>query len=199
MDKITLSYYNTHAQDFVQGTVGVDFHITQDRFLAQLPAGAKILDFGCGNGRDTKYFLERGFAVEATDGSAELCKLASEHTGISVKQMLFDELDAVAKYDGIWACASILHLAWKDLVVVMQIMVRAVKGEGVIYTSFKYGQFTGERNGRFFTDLDEEGLARLLEEVGGLEVKELWITGDVRPGRGEEKWLNVLLKKSCFR
>ena len=199
MDKITLSYYNTHAQDFVQGTVGVDFHITQDRFLAQLPAGAKILDFGCGSGRDTKYFLERGFAVEATDGSAELCKLASEHTGISVKQMLFDELDAVAKYDGIWACASILHLAWKDLVVVMQIMVRAVKGEGVIYTSFKYGQFTGERNGRFFTDLDEEGLARLLKEVGGLAVKELWITGDVRPGRGEEKWLNVLFKKSCFR
>ena len=199
MDKTTLNYYNANAQDFVQGTVGVDFHITQDRFLAQLVAGACILDFGCGSGRDTKYFLERGYAVEATDGSKELCKLASEHTGISVKQMLFDELDAVAKYDGIWACASILHLAWKDLVVVMQIMVRAVKGEGVIYTSFKYGQFTGERNGRFFTDLDEEGLARLLEEVGGLEVKELWITGDVRPGRGEEKWLNVLLKKSCFR
>ena len=195
MDKITLNYYNANAQDVVQGTVGVDFHITQDRFLAQLPAGAKILDFGCGSGRDTKYFLERGFAVEATDGSAELCKLASEHTGISVKQMLFDELDAVAKYDGIWACASILHLAWKDLVVVMQKMVRAVKGEGVIYTSFKYGQFTGERNGRFFTDLDEEGLAKLLKEVGGLEVKELWITGDVRPGRGEEKWLNVLLTK----
>ena len=95
MVKITLSYYNTHAQDFVQGTVGVDFHITQDRFLAQLPAGAKILDFGCGSGRDTKYFLERGFAVEATDGSAELCKLASAYTGIKVKQMLFSELDAV--------------------------------------------------------------------------------------------------------
>ena len=199
MDNQTLNYYNTHAQDFVQGTVGVDFHITQDRFLAQLVAGACILDFGCGSGRDTKYFLERGYAVEATDGSKELCKLASEHTGISVKKMLFDELDAVAKYDGIWACASILHLAWADLVVVMQKMVRAVKGEGVIYTSFKYGHFTGERNGRFFTDLDEEGLARLLKEVGGLEVKELWIMGDVRPGRGEEKWLNVLFRKSCFR
>ena len=109
--------------------------------------------------------------------------------------MLFSELDAVEKYDGIWACASILHLAWADLVVVMRKMVRAVKGEGVIYTSFKYGQFTGERNGRFFTDLDEAGLAKLLKEVGGLEVKELWITGDVRPGRGEEKWLNVLLTK----
>ena len=195
MDKITLNYYNTHAKDFVQGTVGVDFHTTQDRFLAQLEEGASILDFGCGRGRDTKYFLERGFAVEATDGSADLCKLASEYTGIKVKQMLFSELEAVEKYDGIWACASILHLEWTDLGVGMQKMVRAVKGEGVIYTSFKYGQFTGERNGRFFTDLDEEGLARLLKEVCGLEVKELWITGDVRPGRGEEKWLNVLLTK----
>ena len=199
MDKTTLTYYNTQAKDFVQGTVAVDFHITQDRFLAQLAAGASILDFGCGSGRDTKYFLEHGFAVEATDGSKELCKLASAYTGISVKQMLFDELEAVEKYDGIWACASILHLAWADLVVVMQKMVRAVKDGGVIYTSFKYGQLTGERNGRFFTDLDEEVLARLLKEVGGLEVKELWITGDVRPGRGEEKWLNVLLTKRCFR
>ncbi|MGM9568857.1 MAG: class I SAM-dependent methyltransferase [Phascolarctobacterium sp.] len=197
MDNTTLNYYNANAQDFVQGTVAVDFHITQDRFLAQLEDGASILDFGCGSGRDTKYFLQRGFKVEATDGSAELCKLASEYTGISVKQMLFDELEEVAKYDGIWACASILHLAWEDLVDVMRKMVRAVKGEGVIYTSFKYGKFSGERNGRFFTDLDEEGLAKLLQEVGGLEVKELWITGDVRPGRGEEKWLNVLLKKSC--
>ena len=195
MDKITLNYYNTHAKDFIQGTVAVDFHITQERFLAQLEKGASILDFGCGSGRDAKYFLERGYAVEATDGSAELCKLASEYTGISVKRLLFDELEAMAKYDGIWACASILHLAWADLVVVMQKMVRAVKNGGVIYTSFKYGQFTGERNGRFFTDLDEEGLAKLLKEVGGLEVKELWITGDVRPGRGEEKWLNVLLTK----
>ena len=198
MDKITLNYYNTHAKDFIQGTVAVDFHITQDRFLAQLEKGASILDFGCGSGRDTKYFLERGYAVEATDGSAELCKLASEYTGIKVKQMLFSELDAVEKYDGIWACASILHLAWEELVAVLQKMVLAVKAGGVIYTSFKYGQFTGERNGRFFTDLDEEGLAKLLKEVGGLEVKELWITGDVRPGRGEEKWLNVLLKKSCL-
>ena len=143
--------------------------------------------------------MERGFAVEATDGSAELCRLASEYTGISVKQMLFDELEAVEKYDGIWACASILHLAWDDLVAVMQKMARAVRSGGIIYTSFKYGQFSGERNGRFFTDLDEEGLARLLKEVGGLVVKELWITGDVRPGRGEEKWLNVLLTKQRCR
>lgn len=99
----TLDYYNANAQDFVQGTVDVDFHITQDRFLAQLFIGAKILDFGCGSGRDTKYFLEHGYSVDATDGSAELCRLASAYTGISVRQMLFEELAALGEYDGIWA------------------------------------------------------------------------------------------------
>lgn len=192
----TLDYYNANAQNFVQGTVDVDFHSTQDKFLAQLAPGARILDFGCGSGRDAKYFLERGFAVQATDGSAELCKLASEYTGIKVCQMLFNELDAVAEFDGIWACASILHLAWDELVDVLQRIARAVKAGGVVYTSFKYGQFSGERNGRFFTDLDEEGLERLLAKVPQLNVTEMWITGDVRPGRGEEKWLNLLLQRT---
>ena len=198
MGSTTLDYYDQNAEGFAAGTLDVKFTAIQDRFLGYLVPGALILDFGCGSGRDSRYFLSRGYKVEACDGSEQMVKIAGKTAGIPVKQMLFDELEAVAKYDGIWACASILHLAWADLVVVMRKMVRAVKGEGVIYTSFKYGQFTGERNGRFFTDLDEEGLARLLKEVGGLEVKELWITGDVRPGRGEEKWLNVLLQKSCL-
>ena len=82
----------------------------RQRFLACLPAGAAILDFGCGSGRDAKAFLELGFSVEASDGSEELCRRASELTGIPVKRMLFSELSAADRYDGIWACASILHL-----------------------------------------------------------------------------------------
>lgn len=191
----TLDYYNTNAAEFVQGTVNVDFQATQDRFLALLPRGARILDFGCGSGRDAKYFAERGYAVEATDGSAELCQLASDYTGLEVRCMLFSELDAVERYDGIWACSSILHLPWTELVDVLQKMRRATKAGGIIYTSFKYGSFSGERNGRYFTDLDEAGLERLLAQVPGLSVKEIWITGDVRPGRSEEKWLNVLLTR----
>lgn len=199
IQKSTLDYYNANAQDFVQGTVRIDFHITQDKFLALLPKGATILDFGCGSGRDTKYFLERGFTVEPTDGSLELCRWASEYTGIKAKQMLFQELNAVEKYDGIWACASILHLPWHDLTSVMKKMAQALKNCGIIYMSFKYGRFAGKRNSRFFTDLDEERLQDLLQKVGGLEAKELWITGDARPGRGEEKWLNALITKRSNR
>lgn len=116
----TLNYYNQNANQFVEGTLSVDFQQTQDRFLEKLTADAYILDFGCGSGRDTKYFLKKGYQVDATDGSEELCKIASAYTGISVRQMLFEELDAIKKYDGIWACLSILHLSKKTLMDVLK-------------------------------------------------------------------------------
>lgn len=192
----TLKYYNQNADQFVQGTLSVDFKQTQDRFLAKLPADAYILDFGCGSGRDTKYFLENGYQVDAADGSEELCKIASDYTGIKVKQMLFEELCDVGKYDGIWACSSILHLSKDTLADVLKKMAAALKDSGVIYTSFKYGEFEGERNGRYFTDFTIEVFKEYMHEIPELQIEECWITGDVRPGRGEEKWLNLILRKS---
>lgn len=115
MGNKTLDYYNQNATMFAVGTACVDFRQTQDKFLHNLKAGDTILDFGCGAGRDTKYFLEHGYQVDAIDGSKELCKIASEYTGITVKQMLFQELNETEKYDGIWACSSILHLSKEEL------------------------------------------------------------------------------------
>ena len=192
----TIEYYNKNAEQFVQGTLSVDFTATQERFLSKLCVGTCILDFGCGSGRDTKYFLGKGYQVEATDGSAELCKLASEYTGICVKQMLFEELNECEKYDGIWACSSILHLDKKALKDVLKKMTAALKSNGVVYTSFKYGDFEGERNGRYFVDFTQETFREFIREVPELQIEEYWITGDVRPERGEEKWLNLILRKS---
>lgn len=191
----TLTYYNQNAHSFAASTISVDFTATQARFTARLLQGGSILDFGCGSGRDTKHFLSQGFQVTATDGSEELCKLASQHTGIPVKQMLFQELDAVEQYDGIWACSSILHLPQEELISVLEKMATALKPQGIIYTSFKYGDFAGERNGRYFTDMTETSFAALMQNITLLETEEQWITSDVRPGRGEEKWLNVILRK----
>lgn len=191
----TLNYYNENAEEFTASTINVDFTNVQDKFLNKLSPSSSILDFGCGAGRDTKYFLEKGYMVEAIDGSEELCKLASEYTGIEVKHMLFQELHDVEKYDGIWACSSILHLPYEELVEVMKKMKVALKDTGIIYTSFKYGNFEGVRNGRYFIDMTEESLEKMLQDVGGLDVEEMWVTSDVRPGRGEEKWLNLFLRK----
>lgn len=191
----TLSYYNNHADEFYKSTVNIEFATVQERFLAKLQNGSNILDFGCGSGRDTKYFIEQGYQVDAVDGSKELCRLASEYTEIKVRNMFFQELSEEGKYDGIWACSSILHLPIDELAEVIRKMAVALKEHGIIYTSFKYGTFTGERNGRFFTDMTEEKFADFISEIDGLEVEEQWTTSDVRPGRGEEKWLNLILRK----
>lgn len=195
MKNNTLNYYNTNATSFAASTRSVDFSQTQDKFLDLLPQTASILDFGCGSGRDTKYFLDAGMHVDATDGSEELCRLASEYTGIPVRQMLFEELDAKAQYDGIWACSSILHLPKESLKDALRKMIAALKENGIIYTSFKYGTFEGERNGRFFTDFTEETFQEFVADVDGIRIEEMWITGDVRPGRGDERWLNLILRK----
>lgn len=192
----TINYYNLNAKKFIENTQNADMHLTQDKFLQLLPESASILDFGCGSGRDTKYFLEKGYQVVATDGSAELCRLASSFTGIKVKEMLFQELDEIGVYDGIWACSSILHLPKQELLPVIQKMCIALKDNGVIYTSFKYSNFEGERNGRYFTDFTEDTFREFIKVIPELMIEDQWITLDVRPGRGEEKWLNLILQKN---
>ena len=191
----TINYYNLNAKKFIENTQNADMHLAQEKFLQLLPESASILDFGCGSGRDTKYFLEKGYQVAAIDGSAELCRLAGSFTGIKVKEMLFQELDEVGVYDGIWACSSILHLPKDELKNVMQRMLCALKDDGVIYTSFKYGTFEGERNGRYFTDFTEKTFDGFLSGIRHVKIEEQWLTGDVRPGRESEQWLNLILRK----
>lgn len=191
----TIDYYNLNAKNFIENTQNVDMHLAQDKFLHLLNEGSAILDFGCGSGRDARYFLDKGYQVTATDGSVELCRLASDFTGIEVKKMLFEELNEIDTYDGIWACSSILHLPKNELLSVIRKMCDALKSAGVIYTSFKYGDFEGERNGRYFTDFMEDTFLEFMKEIPELTIEDYWITGDVRPGRGEEKWLNLILRK----
>ena len=191
----TINYYNENAKTFVEGTVSVDFSDIQTKFINKLNDNAKILDFGCGSGRDTKFFLENGFDVEAIDGSEELCKFASEYTGINVKHMYFQQLEEVSKYDAVWACSSILHLSYDELIDVMKKIVDSLKPNGLFYTSFKYGDFEGDRNGRYFINMDEIRISSLLENIEHLQIEEMWITTDVRPNRGEEKWINLFMRK----
>ena len=191
----TLDYYNKNAPQFISSTVTVDFTQTQDHFLKLLPPYSLILDFGCGSGRDTKYFLSKGYRVDAIDGSEKLVEAASNYTGIEVRRMLFQELNECSKYDGIWACSSILHLSKEELAGVFGRMSVALKSEGIVYTSFKYGEFEGWRNGRYFTDFTEETFAEFVKNIRTLDVEECWITNDVRLDKGEEKWLNLILRK----
>lgn len=190
----TLEYYQKNADLFVEGTVSVDMHDAQMRFLRMLLPHAYILDFGCGSGRDAKAFLDQGYQVDAVDGSPELCCMASELIGKPVKQMLFDDLSVSNQYDGIWACASILHLPRRNLVDVLPKISNALKTDGVLYASFKYGSYEGMRNGRYFIDFTEKSLGNLMDGVPSLQIVDTWITDDVRPER-EERWINTLARR----
>ena len=194
MGNNTIEYYNQYVKQFVSATVDVDFKEMQDEFINKLP-GKNVLDFGCGSGRDTKYFLNAGLTVAAIDGSVEMCKAASEYTGIQVRRMLFEELNEKDCYDGIWACSSILHLPKEILKRVFFKMTDALRLNGIIYTSFKYGNLEGERNGRYFTNFTIETFSNFIKEVPEIYIEEKWISTDVRPGRNEEKWLNLILRR----
>ena len=192
----TIEYYNKNVELFVSSTKDVEFNKMQNMLLKYLKKGDYILDLGCGSGRDSKAFLEKGFKVVSVDGSEKLCNIASSYIGQEVIFTTFQNFKSDIKFNGIWACASLLHLPYKDLKEVIKNLRNNLKEEGYFYLSFKYGEFEGERNGRYFTDFTEKTFEEFVEEIDNLQLKEEWITGDVRPGRGEEKWLNVILQKN---
>lgn len=168
---------------------------TLDKFIGYLPEGGEILDLGCGSGRDSLYFIERGFDVTAVDGSEELCELASIHIGQDVLQMQFFELDFHEVFDGIWACASLLHTTPDELGDILSKVIESLKPSGVLYMSFKYGEFSGFRNGRYFNDLKSKAMKDLLSNYSNIELLEIWKSADVRTERGDDLWLNVIIKK----
>ena len=194
MDNNTIEYYDAHAEEFCAGTIDADMSECLERFLGYLLPGQKILDAGCGSGRDILAFQEAGYDVDAFDASAELCRIASQRTGIAVRQQRFEELTGQELYDGIWACASLLHVSRDELPDVLQRLYRLLKPCGVIYASFKYGDEERFRGERYFCDLTEE-VAEELFYRAGFTVIDVFVTRDVREGREDEKWVNVIAKK----
>lgn len=193
--ELTLQYYNDNAQKFAENTQQVDFHHIQQEFLSYIPAGGHILDFGCGAGRDSRYFLSRGYPVTALEGAEQLAMLAETYIGQEVVRQSFQDFAEIDAYAGIWACASLLHLPWNDLQLVLEKLALGLHRNGIFYASFKYGDFAGMRNGRYFTDMTEERWQDLVQDMTIWKTIKMWVTADVREGRSAEKWLNILCKK----
>ena len=191
----TLQYYNEHADCFTADTQTSDMTEKYAPFLSRVKPGGHILDLGCGSGRDSAQFLARGYQVTSMDGSAELCRIAEAYTGHKVHNILFDEIAWQNEFDGVWACASLLHCTMDELPGVLQKVSRSLKSDGVLYVSFKYGDFAGWRNGRYFTNLTEAALQKLIDMAPELRIIEVYKTGDVRPGREHELWLNAIVEK----
>ncbi|WP_394241156.1 class I SAM-dependent methyltransferase [Vibrio astriarenae] len=192
---MTNQYYSENALDFFSSTVNVDVRKLYEQFLPHVPNQGKILDAGCGSGRDSKSFLDLGYQVTSLDANESLAKLAEEYLGQKVVVATFDSFEAApGEFDAIWACASLLHVPAIKLPETFNNLSLLLKSGGVFYCSFKYGDNEQVRNGRLFSDLNEAKLENILIS-SSLSVVHTWVTSDARPGRESEKWLNAILTK----
>ncbi|MTK09869.1 MAG: methyltransferase domain-containing protein [Hungatella sp.] len=191
----SIDYYNKYAAKEFEETVNQDMSEIMREFLNYLEEGDTILDLGCGSGRDSLTLYELGYDVTPLDASSEMCKLAEIHTGLDVLQMTFEQIDFDDVFDGIWACASLLHTPKKELSGILTKIARALNEKGILYMSFKLGDFEGFRGERYFSDFTADSISQLLRENGRFEILKLWETEDIRSGHSDVKWLNVLAKK----
>ena len=194
-DKITVSYYNENAREFIKNTWDADMSEVYSHFLKYIQPGGHILDAGCGSGRDSFWFLQRGYQVTAADASEEMCRAAEKLIRQPVLQRSFKNMNFQGEFDGIWACASLLHVKKEDLPEILKKMMNALKSGGVLYASWKYGTSERTSGGRYFCDLTREELLRLLSEQEKYRVEDCWITEDARADHNE-KWLNAVIRRN---
>ncbi len=190
----SIEYYDKNAVEYFERTVDINMQSMWDLFTKQLPEGASVLDLGCGSGRDSAYFISCGFDVTAMDASEEMCDLASIHIGQDVLHLSFAEMDFNEVFDGIWACASLLHVPSDEINTILSKVINSLKINGILYMSFRYGEYEGERNGRYYTDYRSKNLKELIGRFENLEIIELDKCEDTTD-KSDDQWIYALVRR----
>lgn len=188
-------YYDLNAKQYYEKSIGTDMSALYARFEHYLPPKASILDAGCGVGRDSLHFLQKGYCVKAFDASQEMVAIARQVTHLDVQQQTFQQMQGCGRYDGIWACASLLHVPRADLKEVVAKLSALLKQKGVLYASFKKGEQDFEAEGRYFTAFTIDSLKAFLMLFPELEILDLWESSDALANRENVVWINVLVRK----
>lgn len=192
---MSYKYYDKNADRFLNDTANLDMSGHYQKFLGYLDAGSSVLDAGCGSGRDALKFKDLGYKVSAFDASFEMVQAATKLTGLVVHQMTFEEMSLAQQYNGIWACASLLHVKRANLKKVLISLSKSLSERGVLYCSFKYGEAERQKGDRYFNDMNEELLDGIISGISSLELAEFWVSSDARKERFSESWLNFVLQK----
>ncbi|WP_138304112.1 class I SAM-dependent methyltransferase [Agathobacter rectalis] len=189
----TVCFYNKNAYEYSKGTMDIDMTELYNEFEEHLPPRARIMDLGCGSGRDTKHFLLKGYTVTAVDASEKMCEIASIYTGITVENIRIEEISLQDEFDGIWANASLLHIPKMSMREALQKCITALKQNGILYASWKRGKHERFEGERLYSDYSEEELSKLIDELNTADLLLMWISQDLI--HRDNQWINILLKK----
>jgi len=191
----TIDYYQNKAQEYAAETLNISMHEAYRKFFRYACADGKLLDIGCGSGRDSVYFIKQGYEVVATEPTPALCDIASANTGLNVLNTTFQTLNFNDEFDGIWCCASLLHVPRVELPPVINNLVQSLKQNGVLYISVKKGNGEQDIAGRHFTFFTEHNLADAVLRHSNMSLVDAWQNSDYRSGESNTCWLNFIFLK----
>ena len=188
------NYYENNAERYAAETFSADMSEQYQSFLPLLKKGAKILDVGSGSGRDACYFQKQGYQVTALEPSKNLDR---EIRKVFSGELVCSDIQnyrTTERYDGIWACASLIHLQEEEVLHFFEKIDLYLEDSGIIYVSGKNGISTGEvEDGRFFLEFTEQLVEKILTVTKQLKLENLWYTEDVNSRKGF-RWLNVIFR-----
>lgn len=192
----TIEYYEKNAEEFVTSTIHADVSGLYKHFEKYISPGCRILDLGCGSGRDSEYFAKKGYDVVAADPSPVMCDQTRRTANVPTILLKAEKIAFEEEFDAIWACASLLHVHKEVMAETIYRLARALKHDGILYASWKYGDGEHYDDGRFFSDYKQESMKSLLLKVREVMIIEIWKTEDVRlEKRNSFAWINVIVKK----
>ena len=186
-----MDYYQKNSSEYINKTKDADLSKERDELLKMLPKKCKILDIGFGSGRDSLAFKELGYDVISIDSCNEFCEYGKS-LGLNVMNINVKDITFNNEFDGIWACASLLHIEYNELANVFNKIRIAMKDDAAFYCSFKYGDFEGVKDERYYTDMTLEKIQAVLINTN-LRIIKYWLKEDSL--NRDNKWISFLLKK----
>lgn len=192
---MSIEYYNKNAKQYIDNTFKIEMKELYFPFERYLNPQAKVLDLGSGTGRDSIYFQNQGYDVYAVDASIELVNFAKQYLGNRAINATFQGFVPKDNFDGIWACASLLHLEDDELIKIIKKYIDYLNKDGIFYISFKKRNKSYTKDGRYFNCFSKSRFQKFIKEISNLKNIEMFYSNDQRKERNQEVWLNVILKK----